>query len=139
MARTVTYTTGIVLLHLLVNIVHGSAHRQLRIGLTPIASAFVILVVLLFPLIAMILVWTAKKQLGLILLSASMLASFVFGLYHHFLAAGPDHIHSQPNGAWGLTFVATSYALLILEALGTYIGVHFLRLPTEKSRAKAAP
>src|SRR3954467_11048218 len=72
MSRTVTYTTGIVLLHLLVNIVHGSAHRELRIGLTPIASAFVILVVLLFPLIAMILVWTAKKQLGLILFSASM-------------------------------------------------------------------
>jgi len=139
MSRTVTYTTGIVLLHFVVNIVHGSAHRELRIGLTPIASAFVILVVLLFPLIAMVLVWTAKKQLGLILLSASMLASFVFGLYHHFLAASPDHIHSQPKNAWGLTFVLTSYALLIIEAIGSYVGVHFLRLPKQKSRAKAAP
>jgi hypothetical protein len=139
MSRTITYTTGIVLLHFLVNIVHGSAHRELRIGLTPIASAFVILVVLLFPVIAMILIWTAKKQLGLILFSASMFASFVFGLYHHFLAASPDHIHSQPNNAWGFTFVATSYALLILEAIGSYLGVHLLRLPTEKSHAKAAP
>ena len=139
MSRTVTYTTGIVLLHLLVNIVHGSAHRELRIGLTPIASAFVILVVLLFPLIAMILIWTAKKQLGLILFSASMFASFVFGLYHHFLATSPDHIHSQPDTRWGFTFVLTSYALLIIEAIGSYVGIHFLRLPKQKSRAKAAP
>lgn len=139
MSRSVTYITCVVLLNLLVNIVHGSAHRELRIGLTLIASAFVILVVLLLPLVAMILVWTAKKQLGLILFSASMFASFVFGLYHHFLVASPDHIHSQPNNSWGFTFVATSYALLMIEAIGTYVGVHFLRLPTQKSRAKAAP
>jgi hypothetical protein len=42
-----------VVAHLLVNIVHGLAHGELRVGLAPVASIFVIVVVLVFPLIAM--------------------------------------------------------------------------------------
>jgi hypothetical protein len=60
-----------------------------------------------------------------------MFGSLVFGLYDHFLAVGPDHIHWQPPNAWGTTFVLTAYLLLITEAIGTYIGVHFLWVATE--------
>jgi hypothetical protein len=77
------------------------------------------------------LVWTAKKRLGFILLSLSMFGSLLFGLYHHFLAASPDHIHSQPSGGWGTTFVLTAYLLLITETIGTYIGIHFLSIAKE--------
>jgi len=83
-------------------------------------------VVLVFPLIATGLLWTAKKRRGLILLSLSMFGSLLFGLYHHFLAVSPDHIHSQPSGGWGTTFILTAYLLLITEAIGTYVGIHFL-------------
>jgi len=82
--RSVKYATAIVFAHLLVNIVHGLAHRELRVGLAPLASIFVIVVVLVFPLIAMGLLWTVKKRLGVILLSLSMFGSLRFGLYHHF-------------------------------------------------------
>ena len=126
MNRSAKYATGIVVAHLLVNIVHGLAHRELRVGLAPLASIFVTVVVLVFPLIATVLLWTAKKRLGLILLSLSMFGALLFGLYHHFLAVSPDHIHSQPSGGWGTTFVLTAYLLLITEAIGTYVGVHFL-------------
>ena len=44
---------------------HGLAHRELRVGLAPPASIFVIVVVLIFPLVAMALLWTAEKRLGL--------------------------------------------------------------------------
>jgi hypothetical protein len=46
---------------LLVNIVHGLAHRKLRVGLVSLGSIFVIVVMLALPLIAAGLLWTAKK------------------------------------------------------------------------------
>jgi hypothetical protein len=131
--RAATYTTTIVLAHLLVNIVHGIAHRALQVGLTSLGSAFVLTVVLVCPLIAMVLVWTTRKRLGLILLSLSMFGSFVFGLYHHFLLSSPDHVHAQPANLLGRTFVFTAFALLITEAIGTYVGLHFLRLATQEA------
>jgi hypothetical protein len=131
--RSPKYATAIVVAHLLVNIAHGLAHRQLRVGLAPPASIFVIVVVLISPLIAMALLWTAKKRLGLILLLLSMFGSLLFGFYHHFLAVSPDHIHSQPSGGWGTMFVLTAYLLLITEAIGTYVGVRFLRIGKETS------
>ena len=105
MNRSAKYTTAIVAAHLLVNIGHGLAHRELQVGLDPPASMFVIVVVLVCPLLALALVWSNKRRLGLILLSLSMFGSLLFGLYHHFLAVSPDHVHSQPPTAWGTTFV----------------------------------
>ncbi|HEY7097605.1 MAG TPA: hypothetical protein VH437_12830 [Terriglobales bacterium] len=126
--RSALYATAtIVLIHLLVNFAHGWAHRQLEIGLTTFQSAFVIIVVLALPLLALQMVWAARIPAGLRLLSASMFAALMFGLYHHFLLAGPDHIHSQPDSTSGAIFVVSSYLLLITEAIGTYIGIHFLR------------
>ena len=126
MNRAAKYTTGIVAAHLLVNIAHGLAHRNLHVGLAPLASIFVIAVVLILPLLAMGLVWRARERLALILLSLSMFGSLLFGLYHHFLVVSPDHVRLQPRSSWGITFVLTAYLLLITEALGTYVGVHFL-------------
>lgn len=136
-SRAASYTTAIVVAHLLVNIAHGLAHRELRVGLPPSGSVFVILVVLILPLVAMALIWTVQKRLGLFLLSLSMLASLLFGLYHHFLVISPDHVHSQPTSPWGIAFILTAYGLLITEAIGTYVGVHFLWTAKETS-SKAA-
>ena len=69
-----------------------------------------------------------QKRLGLILLSLSMFGSLLFGLYHHFLlAVSPDHVHAQPTTPWEMTFVLTACGLLLTEAIGTYMGFHFLR------------
>ena len=67
MNRSAEYATAIVVAHLMVNIVHGLAHRELHVGLAPLASIFVIAVVLILPLIATGFLWTAKKRLGLTL------------------------------------------------------------------------
>jgi hypothetical protein len=137
--RSAKYATAIVVAHLLVNIVHGLAHRELRVGLASPASIFVIVVVLILPLIAMALLWTSEKRLGLILLSLSMFGSLLFGLYHHFLAVSPDHVHSQHASTWGTTFVLTAYLLLITEAIGTYVGVLFLWVAEDSSNKAAKP
>ena len=55
-----------------------------------------------------------------------MLASLLFGLYHHLLVISPDHMHSQPASFWGIAFITTAYGLLITEAIGTYVGIRFL-------------
>ena len=136
-SRAASYATAIVVAHLLVNIAHGLAHRELRVGLSPSGSIFVILVVLILPLVAMVFVWTAKKRLGLLLLSLSMFGSLLFGSYHHFLTVSPDHIHSQPSSGWGTTFVLTAYLLLITEAIGSYIGFHFRWIAKEPSNKAA--
>ena len=135
MSRAASYATAIVVAHLLVNIAHGLAHRELRVGLDPPASIFVTVVVLVGPLLALALVWTTKKRIGLILLSLSMFGSLLFGLYHHLLVVSADHVRSQPASAWGITFVVTAYLLLITEAIGTYVGVHFLWIAKETSNA----
>ena len=128
MSRAAKYTTAIVVAHLLVSVVHGVAHRELHIGLSRSASVFVVAVVLILPLIAMALVCAGQGRPGLVLLSLSMLASLLFGLYHHFLVVSPDHVHSQPASPWGITFIFTAYGLLITEAIGAFVGVYFLRL-----------
>jgi hypothetical protein len=133
MRSATKYATTIVVAHLLVNIAHGLAHRELRVGLAPSGLIFVIVVVLILPLVATGLVWTAENRLGLILLSFSMFGSLLFGLYHHFLSVTPDHVRLQPSSPWGITFVLTAYLLLITEAIGTYVGVHFLRIAKERS------
>jgi hypothetical protein len=127
MSRATKYATASVVgIHLLINVVHGIAHRELHVGLSPSGSVFVIAVVLILPLVAMALVWAAQKRLGFILLSLSMSASLLFGLYHHFLVISPDHVHSQPASPWGSAFIFTAYGLLITEAIGTYVGIYFL-------------
>ena len=133
MNRARTYATAIVVAHLLVNIAHGLAHHELHVGISLLASLFVIVVVLISPLLALVLLWTVRKRLGLILLSLSMFASLLFGSYHHFLTVSLDHVRSQPPSPWGLAFVLTAHGLLITEVIGTYIGVHFLWI------AKVAP
>jgi hypothetical protein len=124
--RLAKYVTVIVLAHLLVNVAHGIAHRKLRVGLAPLDEIFVITVILIAPLLAMVLAWTARRRRGLILLFLSMFASFLFGLYHHFLAMSPDHVRSQPASFWRVAFVLTAYGLLLTEAAGVYIGARFL-------------
>jgi hypothetical protein len=133
MSRAAKYTSAIVVAHLLVNIVHGVAHRKLRVGLSTWDSIFVIGVVLILPLFAIGVVWAVEKRVGLMLLSVSMFAALLFGLYHHFLVISPDHVHSQPAIVWGMAFTVSAYGLLITEAIGTYIGVYFLCSAKENS------
>ena len=126
MNRLAKYATAIVGAHLLVTMAHGLAHQELHIGLTPFEAAFVLIVVGIAPIMAAGLVWTRGRRAALLLLSASMLASALFGLYHHFIVPGADHVHAQPATAWGTTFIYSSYGLLVTELIGACVGIPFL-------------
>jgi len=124
--QSTKFVIAIVVVHLILNIVHGLAHRELHIDISSSSSIFVIVVVLLLPLVAMALVCTAQRQLGLFLLSGSMFGSLLFGLYHHFVIESIDRVHLPPRSLWEATFALTAYGLVVLEAIGTYIGIRFL-------------
>jgi len=132
--RVNKYVTVLIVAHLLINIVHGAAHRELHVTLPPAGMLFVMIVILLGPLLALALLWTSQKRLGLLVLTVSMAASSVFGLYHHFLVRGADHVSAQPPGPAGTVFVVTAYLLFLTEALGAVLGFYFLR-----EKAASAP
>jgi hypothetical protein len=123
MNRAAGYGTAIVLVHLLVNIIHGEAHRILKIDLGPFRMMFVIAVILVGPLVAMVNLWISRRRFGLMLLALSMAGSLVFGLYDHFVASGPDNVTHQPHETWGSMFVLTAWLLLLTEAAGALFGL----------------
>jgi hypothetical protein len=137
MNKPAQYATLIVIVHLLVTLAHGLAHRKLQIGLPPAGNVFVGLVIVVAPLIAAGLTWSRGQRFGLGLLTLSMFGSLLFGLYHHFMVEGPDHVHSQPAGSWGTTFVFTAYGLMVTETIGTLVGIHFLRTKIAPKRWEA--
>ena len=60
--QAIKYGTAIVLVHLLVNIVHGAAHSKLDIKLGHEATLFVVTVIGICPLLAMVLLWLRKRR-----------------------------------------------------------------------------
>ena len=137
MNRANKYVTVLVATHLLINIVHGAAHRQLHVNLPPAGMLFVIIVILLCPLLALALLWSSQKRSGLLLLTVSMAASSIFGIYNHFLVRGSDHVSAQPSSPAGTVFVVTAYLLFLIEALGVSFGLYFLREVVGSRRRKS--
>lgn len=129
--------TFVVIIHLLVTMAHGFAHRELQIGLPPAGNIFVGLVIVGAPLIAAGLAWSRRQPLALGIFSFSMLASLLFGSYHHFVSEGADHVHSQPSGLWGTIFILTAYGLMIIEGIGTWVGIHFLLTGNRNKNTKS--
>jgi hypothetical protein len=128
------YLGVLVVAHLLINIAHGAAHRELHVTLPPAGISFVIIVILLCPLLAFGLLWSSQKRMGLLLLMVSMAVSSVFGLYNHFLAHGADHVSAQAPGPAGAVFVVTAYLLFFIEALGASLGLYFLARSADINR-----
>ena len=120
------YGTVIVIAHLLVNLAHGMAHSRLHIGLSPAGTLFVGGVILVCPFLAMALLWTSQRKVGLLLLGLSMTASLIFGLYNHFAVAGIDQVGRQGSGKWAITFAITAWLLAITEAAGIFFTLYFL-------------
>jgi len=119
--------TLIVLAHLVVNVLHGQAHTKLGVGLSNWQQAFVILVILLAPLVAMALSWTRLARAGVWLLFLSMLGALIFGAAYHYIIISNDHVaHLPPGDARGL-FQVTAVLLLVTETAGVLVATMILR------------
>jgi hypothetical protein len=124
------WMAAVVLTHLVVSMVHGIAHAQAQVPLSPAANMFVFIVILAGPLVGLALTWPAQ-QFGSWVIATTLAGSLVFGLVNHFVLASPDHVaHVAPD--WRPLFTATAVLLAVTEALGSGLAI---RLARERKRA----
>ena len=138
MKRVALYGTVVVLMHLVVGLLHGRAHTELQIGLSSFQTLFAVGVITIVPLLAMVLLWTQHQRFGLMLLTVSMAGACLFGLSYHFVIPSPDHVAHVPAGFWGDVFRITAVLLALSEALGSILGVVWLRMQTKSFNAANA-
>ena len=116
-----------VVLHAIVNVVHGAAHNSLSILMLPWQNVYIFVVIFALPLVAGVLLWRGSRM-GFVLLLVSMLGSLLFGGYYHFVLPGPDHVsHLMPH-VWTVPFQVSAVLLAITEATGVIVGALGLRL-----------
>ena len=130
--------TGLVAIHLLANVWHGSAHTQLAIALSPEKTIFVYAVILIAPLVAAGLVWTRHMPLGLWIFFLSMLGAFLFGTYHHYVLVSPDNIGHLPSGTTEAhsRFISSAATIALLALASALYGAYSLGLHYAHSRAR---
>ena len=133
-SRTLRSTAvGLIGFHFLAVVVHSVAHEMLSVKATPVQFAFIIPVIICAPLIAG-LMFAKFGKAAAIVLSVSMLGSFVFGLYYHFVADTIDHVahvaHLQPS-TWSAMFRLTAYLLLASEGVGAVVAALSLAVQTQ--------
>jgi hypothetical protein len=117
----------VVLLHLIINVLHGQAHTSLGVGLSDWQNVYVLAVIVLAPLVALALSFSRYRRAGLWLLLASMLGSLIFGLCYHYIIISPDHVSHLPAGEARGLFRVTAVLLLITEAFGVIVAALALR------------
>lgn len=114
---------GLVGAHFLTVVVHSVAHEILSVKATPAQLAFIVPVIIIAPVVAGFMLPKFKRA-GWVLLMGSMLGSFVFGLYYHFVAATTDHLahvaHLEP-AFWSTMFQLTAYLLIVSELSGAAV------------------
>jgi len=114
-----------VVAHLVVSLVHGSAHARADVPLSQAATLFVFAVILAGPVVGLALTWPAAR-LGSWLIAVTMAASLVFGLVNHFVLASPDHV-AHVNPEWRPLFATTAVLLAVTEALGSGLALRLVR------------
>ncbi len=121
------YGTTIVVLHAIANGLHGLAHVEIPVALSLLQSLFVGIVIFPIPILAAVLLWTQFYRIGSWLLLGSMAGSLLFGIYNHFIVISPDHVSQVSFVGWGLLFQVTAFLILIVDGLGSGVGIWALR------------
>ncbi|MEH2465375.1 hypothetical protein [Nostoc sp.] len=121
------YGTIIVVIHVIINGLHGLAHVEVPVSLSLLQSLFVGIVIFPIPMIAAVLLWTQFYRIGSWLLLSSIAASLLFGIYNHLLVISPDHLSQVSFAGWGLLFQITAILILIVDGFGCWIGIWALK------------
>ena len=123
--------TATVALHLIVSVIHGTAHSGARVFLPLAGNLFVYIVILAGPLAGLALsVW--RPQAGAALVALTMAGSFAFGVINHFIIPGSDHV-AHVAREWRSLFATTAVLLAIIEAAGTAVGFRLARRRTGRA------
>ncbi len=108
--------TGLYAMRLAINIVHGHAHDTLAVPLAAWQTAYVWLVIVIGPTVALVWLWIRPSAAVAWSLATLLIASWLFGMYFHFGPMNSDHVSAQ-QGADAPMFKMTAQALLVSEPL----------------------
>src|ERR1044072_6491603 len=89
----------VIILHIIVIIPHSIAHTNLHIAMDTCRNINIFVVILIAPIVAAVFIWIRPRS-GFALLTISMIGSFVFGVYYHFIATGSDNVFTLPASSW---------------------------------------
>jgi hypothetical protein len=128
------YGTMIVVIHAIVNGLHGLAHVEIPVALSLIQSLFVVVVIFLTPIIAVVLLWTQFDRIGSWLLLSTMAGSLLFAIYNHLIVISPDHVSQVSFEGWGLLFQVTAILILIVDGFGCWIGVWTVKMIQQQQK-----
>lgn len=120
--------TAIVLIHEVINGLHGLAHIKIPVPLSPIQGLLVLAVIFLAPIIAAILLWTRFSRIGVWFLLNAMAGSILVSTYIHLIAVSPTHTFQVSWQGWGLLFYTTAILSLVIDGLGCWISVQASRM-----------
>ena len=121
------WLAAVVIAHLAISFVHGAAHAQAHISMSPAGNLFVFGVILAGPVIGLALALRFRR-VGAWVIGITMAASLVFGVANHFVLASADHVaHVAPR--WQPLFAATAVLLALTEALGSGLAFRLVREP----------
>lgn len=112
----------IIVLHAIVTVVHSAAHFGLQIFMSPWQDVYIVIVIIALPLIAGFLL-ARRSRAGFLIFLISMLGSFLFGGYYHFIHPGPDNVASLMPHTWTVPFQLSATLLGITELGGVAVGV----------------
>ena len=119
------WMAAIVVVHLLISVIHGTAHTGASVPMSLPANLYVFVVILAGPLIGLVIsVWA--KQFGTVVVALTMGASLIFGVVNHFIIDSPDHI-SHIGAPWSRLFATTAVLLAITELLGMVVALRLVR------------
>lgn len=122
----------VVVAHWLAAGVHGAAHAAIPVPLPFAKDAFIAIAVVVLPL-AGLLTLRRRPRLGGVLILTGLSGALVFGVLHHFLWSGPDHV-SGIGGSWGPAFRWSAVLLAVTEAIGVGLALRGIRYPASRPR-----
>jgi len=131
--------TILVAIHLVASIWHGGAHSGLAIFLPPAKNVFIYVVILIAPVVSAGLIWTRYSSIALWVFTLAMLASFLFGAYHHYVLISPDNIGHLPAGSpeSHSQFINSAAVIALVELAAALYGMFCLGSQHAKSNRRA--
>jgi hypothetical protein len=111
--------------HLLISLLHGSAHTNAHVALSLAQTVFVFAVILAGPLVGLGLTWVSQR-IGAALVAVTMASALIFGVVNHFVLSSPDHV-AHVAAQWRPLFATTAVLLAASEALGSVLAIQTMR------------
>ena len=108
--------------HAAVVMAHSATHVWAAVWGSALANLYIWIVIIIGPLAGL---WLGRRSptLGAVIVAVSMCGALVFGVLHHFVWSGIDHVQAIPIGPWRTPFRWTAASLVLIEAAGVVIAV----------------